>query len=88
MMRRSVDAVAALHPLLLGLAASGPLMARYGCALGMTVLARSDNITEQPSPAAGAVLATKDELFDRSDVAVASDFRIVTRLSERHQRRH
>jgi phosphoglycerate dehydrogenase-like enzyme len=53
---------------LLGLGRLGTMMAGYGAALGMTVLAWSQNLTEERARAAGAKLVTKEELLARADV--------------------
>jgi phosphoglycerate dehydrogenase-like enzyme len=53
---------------LLGLGRLGQLMARYGQALGMEVLAWSQNLTEAAASAGGAKLVPKDELLGRADV--------------------
>jgi len=53
---------------LIGLGRIGTLMARYGTALGMTVLAWSPNLTEERARAAGAAFATKNDLLARADV--------------------
>src|SRR5579875_815047 len=53
---------------LLGLGRIGSRMARYGQALGMPLLAWSQNLTEEKAAAAGATLArSKEELLERSD---------------------
>lgn len=51
----------------LGLGRIGARMVRYGRALGMQVLAWSQNLTEEKARAEGAVLAGKDELLARAD---------------------
>ena len=51
----------------IGLGRLGSYMARYGQALGMTVLGWSQNLTPEAAAAAGATYATKDELLARSD---------------------
>jgi phosphoglycerate dehydrogenase-like enzyme len=53
---------------LLGLGRIGGRMAAYGRALGMNVVAWSQNLTTETASAAGAVRVTKDELFAASDV--------------------
>lgn len=53
---------------LLGLGRLGSLMARYGAALGMDLIAWSPNITAVRAKAAGAEAVTKEDLFRRSDV--------------------
>jgi phosphoglycerate dehydrogenase-like enzyme len=50
-----------------GLGRLGALMARYGHALGMKVVAWSQNLTAETAAAAGAELVTKEALFARSD---------------------
>src|SRR5215471_3305048 len=50
-----------------GLGRIGSYMARYGKALGMTVIAWSQNLTEEKASAAGAVLVSKETLFAESD---------------------
>lgn len=51
----------------MGLGRLGTCMARYGHALGMEVLAWSENLTRDGAAAAGAELVTKDQLLARSD---------------------
>jgi phosphoglycerate dehydrogenase-like enzyme len=51
----------------IGLGRLGSHMARYGHALGMTVLGWSQNLTPEAAAAAGAAYATKPELLARSD---------------------
>ncbi|MGH7042126.1 MAG: D-2-hydroxyacid dehydrogenase family protein [Acetobacteraceae bacterium] len=51
----------------IGLGKIGARLARYGRALGMTVLAWSQNLTEEKATAEGATLVSKDELLARSD---------------------
>ena len=51
----------------LGLGRIGARMARYGRALGMEVLAWSQNLTEERAQAEGATLADKDALLARAD---------------------
>jgi phosphoglycerate dehydrogenase-like enzyme len=53
---------------LLGLGRIGQLMARYGAALDMRVLAWSENLTPERAQAGGAIYATKDELLAQADV--------------------
>jgi phosphoglycerate dehydrogenase-like enzyme len=52
---------------LVGLGRIGSYMARYGKALGMTVIAWSQNLTEEKARAAGAELVSKETLFMESD---------------------
>jgi phosphoglycerate dehydrogenase-like enzyme len=52
---------------IIGLGRIGQYMARYGHALGMKVLAWSQNLTEERARAAGAELVTKERLFSESD---------------------
>ena len=56
------------NPRLIGLGRIGARMASYGRALGMKVLAWSQNLTTQAAAAAGAVRTEKDELFSLADV--------------------
>ena len=51
----------------IGLGRIGARMARYGRALGMEVLAWSQNLTAEKAAAEGALLVPKDELIARSD---------------------
>jgi phosphoglycerate dehydrogenase-like enzyme len=51
----------------IGLGRLGSQMARFGRALGMTVLAWSQNLTPEAAANAGASYATKDALLARSD---------------------
>jgi phosphoglycerate dehydrogenase-like enzyme len=53
---------------LIGLGRIGARMATYGRALGMKVLAWSQNLTAEAAVAAGAVRTEKDELFSTADV--------------------
>ncbi len=53
---------------LIGLGRIGARMAAYGRALGMKVLAWSQNLTTQAAAASGAVRTEKDELFALADV--------------------
>jgi phosphoglycerate dehydrogenase-like enzyme len=53
---------------ILGLGRLGTLMAGYGRALRMRVLAWSQNLTAEKASAAGATLVGKEELLSRSDV--------------------
>lgn len=53
---------------IMGLGRLGALMARYGQALGMRVLAWSQNLTPEKAAAAGAAYVTKDELLSVADV--------------------
>jgi phosphoglycerate dehydrogenase-like enzyme len=53
---------------LIGLGRIGARMAGYGRALGMKVLAWSQNLTTEAAAAAGAVLTDKGELFLAADV--------------------
>ncbi len=52
---------------IIGLGRLGSFMAKYARALGMTILAWSQNLTREAAAAAGAELVTKDELLARSD---------------------
>ncbi len=51
----------------IGLGRLGSMMARYGIALGMRVLAWSQNLTAVDATAAGAELVSKEDLLSRSD---------------------
>lgn len=53
---------------LIGLGRLGTLMAGYGQALGMRLLAWSPNLTPARAAAAGAIWAAKDELLGAADV--------------------
>jgi len=53
---------------LLGLGKLGRLMARYGNAFSMNVIAWSPNLTKEQCHEAGVQLARKDELFARADL--------------------
>lgn len=53
---------------LLGLGATGQIMAGYGRAFGMRVIAWSENLTEDAASRCGAAYVEKDELFAGSDV--------------------
>jgi phosphoglycerate dehydrogenase-like enzyme len=52
---------------IVGLGRIGGYMARYGHALGMRVIAWSQNLTAEKAKAAGAELVTKEQLFSESD---------------------
>jgi phosphoglycerate dehydrogenase-like enzyme len=52
----------------IGLGKLGGMMARYGVALGMNVLAWSQNLKAETAAAAGATLVDKATLLERSDV--------------------
>jgi phosphoglycerate dehydrogenase-like enzyme len=52
---------------IVGLGRIGTYMARYGHALGMRVIAWSQNLTAEKAKAAGAELVTREELFAQSD---------------------
>jgi phosphoglycerate dehydrogenase-like enzyme len=52
---------------IVGLGRIGQYVARYGHALGMKVLAWSQNLTAEKAKAGGAELVTKEELFAGSD---------------------
>ena len=53
---------------LFGLGRLGQRMARYGNALGMDVVAWSQNLTAEAARAGGAELLRKDEVLERADV--------------------
>jgi phosphoglycerate dehydrogenase-like enzyme len=63
---------------LLGLGRIGQRMAEYGRAFGMSVIAWSQNLTEQAAAAVGVQRVEKDELFRLADI-----LSIHVRLSER-----
>jgi len=52
----------------LGLGRIGSQVARIGSAFGMNLIAWSQNLTQQTAAAAGAVLVSKDQLFQQADV--------------------
>jgi phosphoglycerate dehydrogenase-like enzyme len=52
----------------LGLGRIGSEVARIGRAFGMDLIAWSRNMTPEAAQAAGAVLVSKDELFERADI--------------------
>jgi phosphoglycerate dehydrogenase-like enzyme len=52
---------------IIGLGRLGSFMANYCRALNMTVLAWSENLTEERAHAAGATLVSKEEVLSRSD---------------------
>jgi phosphoglycerate dehydrogenase-like enzyme len=52
----------------IGLGRLGGYMARYGLALGMKVLAWSQNLTAEKATAAGATLVSKQDLLSQADV--------------------
>ena len=51
----------------LGLGRIGSQVARVGSALGMNLIAWSQNMTPEAGKAAGAILVSKDQLFERAD---------------------
>ena len=53
---------------LIGLGRIGGMMARYGIALGMEVLAWSQNLTAKRAKECGAALVSKEDLLARADV--------------------
>jgi phosphoglycerate dehydrogenase-like enzyme len=53
---------------LLGLGYTGAMVARYGQAFGMRVLAWSQNMTPEAAAQHGALYVSKDELFAQSDI--------------------
>jgi len=52
----------------LGLGNVGSQVARIGTAFGMKLIAWSQNMTPESAKAAGAILVSKDQLFDRADI--------------------
>src|SRR5713101_6978633 len=52
----------------LGLGRIGSQVARIGSAFGMNLIAWSQNMTPEAAKAAGAILVSKDQLFERADV--------------------
>ena len=66
---------------IVGLGRLGSTMARYGQALGMTVLAWSQNLAPETAAAAGATWVTKQELLTRSD---AISLHLVLSARSRH----
>jgi len=52
----------------LGLGRIGSQVARIGSAFGMNLLAWSQNMTPEAAQAAGAILVSKDQLFERADI--------------------
>src|SRR5580693_5102126 len=52
----------------LGLGRIGSQVARIGSAFGMNLIAWSQNLTPEAAKAAGAVLVSKDQLFERADI--------------------
>src|ERR1700737_2484964 len=52
----------------LGLGRVGSEVARIGSAFGMNVIAWSENMTPEAAKAAGAILVSKDQLFERADI--------------------
>src|SRR5258706_7972564 len=51
----------------LGLGRIGSQVARIGSAFGMNLIAWSQNLTPEAATAAGAILVSKDQLFERAD---------------------
>ena len=52
----------------LGLGRIGSQVARIGSVFGMNLIAWSQNLTPETAKAAGAVLVSKDQLFERADI--------------------
>jgi phosphoglycerate dehydrogenase-like enzyme len=52
----------------LGLGRIGSQVARVGSAFGMNLIAWSQNMTRETAEAVGAVLVSKDQLFERADI--------------------
>src|ERR1700737_2826807 len=52
----------------LGLGRVGSQVARVGNAFGMNLIAWSQNMTPEAAKAAGAILVSKDQLFERADI--------------------
>jgi phosphoglycerate dehydrogenase-like enzyme len=52
----------------LGLGNVGSQVARIGSAFGMKLIAWSQNLTPEAAKAAGAILVSKDQLFERADI--------------------
>src|SRR6266850_1884918 len=52
----------------LGLGWIGSQVARVGSAFGMNLIAWSQNMTPEAAKAAGAILVSKDQLFERADI--------------------
>src|SRR5712692_5678944 len=52
----------------LGLGRIGSQVARVGSAFGMDLIAWSQNMTPEAAQAAGAILVSKDQLFERADI--------------------
>ena len=52
----------------LGLGNVGSQVARIGTAFGMKLIAWSQNMTPESAKAAGAILVSKDQLFERADI--------------------
>jgi phosphoglycerate dehydrogenase-like enzyme len=52
----------------LGLGRIGSQVARVGSAFGMNLIAWSQNMTPEVATAAGAILVSKDQLFERADI--------------------
>src|SRR5207245_8180231 len=46
----------------------GSQVARVGSAFGMNLIAWSQNMTPEAAKAAGAILVSKDQLFERADI--------------------
>ncbi|HEX8881010.1 MAG TPA: NAD(P)-dependent oxidoreductase [Candidatus Acidoferrum sp.] len=52
----------------LGLGTVGSQVARIGSAFGMNLIAWSQNMTTEAARAAGALLVSKDQLFEQADI--------------------
>jgi phosphoglycerate dehydrogenase-like enzyme len=55
----------------LGLGRIGSQVARVGTAFGMNLIAWSQNLTPEAAKVAGAILVSKDQLFERADILTA-----------------
>jgi len=53
---------------ILGLGRIGSQVARIGSAFGMNLIAWSQNMTPEATQAAGALVVSKDQLFERADI--------------------
>src|SRR5215467_679562 len=53
---------------ILGLGRIGSQVARVGSAFGMNLIAWSQNMTSEAAKAAGAILVSKDQLFEQADI--------------------
>ena len=67
----------------LGLGNVGSEVARIGSAFGMKLIAWSQNMTAETAKATGAILVSKDQLFERADILGPESKRLKATLTLR-----